>query len=298
MKPRHEEPGTSDGATFKCFLRSEPSFRFGWHFHREFELTLITAGRGTRSVGTTIEAYDPGDLVLLGPDLPHTFVCSEADGPAAAVVTQFRRDFLGTDFFALPQFREIDQLLDRAAGGLRFGPDDRVRTRLARLPELDPGERTVELLAVLGHLSAVAATPITGSGLVVTPSPAARERIDRVCRHLQRTHTEPVDQAEIAALVHLSPTSFSHFFRRTMGRTLTDYVNRLRIETACGLLAATSLSVTQVAERSGFRNLSNFNRRFRAVTGHTPRGYRATRASGVTDRQFVGDRDDVSRQVS
>lgn len=299
VKPRHEEPGTSDGTTFKSFVRSEPAFHFGWHSHREFELTLIVSGRGTRYVGTTTETFGPGDLVLLGPDLPHTYASDESDGHARAVVTQFRYEFLGEGFFFLPQFRHIDQLLGRAAHGLRFDPEAvELRDALAALPHLDGGLRTVELLAALDELAEVAATPITGSGHAATPSPVARERIDLVCRHLQRTHTEPISQAEIAALVHMSPTSFSHFFRRTMGRTLTDYVTQLRIETACTLLSETSWPVTRVADRSGFRNLSNFNRRFRLLKGTTPLAYRMAYAGHVTDRQSLGDGDDVRRQVS
>ncbi|MBF8188166.1 helix-turn-helix transcriptional regulator, partial [Nonomuraea sp. K274] len=104
---------------------------------------------------------------------------------------------------------------------------------------------------------------------------AVRDRIDSVCGHLQQTHTRPVHLAEVAALVHMSPTSFSRFFRRAMGRTLTDYVNQLRVETACSLLTSTRLPVTEIATRSGYQNLSNFNRRFRELKGLRPTDYRA-----------------------
>jgi AraC-like DNA-binding protein len=280
MKPRHEELGTSDGTTFRSFVRGRP-LRFGWHFHREYELTLIVSGRGTRYVGTTIEQFGPGDLVLLGQDLPHAYASDQSDGPAHAVVTQFRHEFLGDGFFALPQFRHIGHLLDRAARGLRFDAGaDEIRDALAILPHRDGGLRTIELMGALHSLAQTAAVPISGPEPIATPSPTARERIDLVSRHLQHTHTKPVSQVEIAALVHMSPTSFSHFFRRTMGRTLTDYVSQLRIETACTMLAETSLPVTQVAERSGFRNLSNFNRRFRILKGMTPLRYRAAYLEG------------------
>ena len=277
MKPRYEQPGVSDGTTFTCFIRRQSAFDFAWHYHREYELTLITEGTGTRYVGTTVERYHPGDLVLLGPDLPHTYASEPYEGRAEAVVAQFRHDFLGSEFFALPQFHTVGGLLSRSARGLRFGrAQGEVRALLTRLPRLEAAAQTVALLDVLRRFAADAtATPITGPGYAPAPSTAVRDRIDAVCRHLQQTHTEPVHQAEVAALVHMPPTSFSRFFRRAMGRTLTDYVNQLRVETACSLLTATSLPVTEVAARSGYRNLSNFNRRFRELKGLRPTEYRA-----------------------
>lgn len=277
VKPRYEQPRTRDGTTFLSFLRREPAFGFGWHHHTEYELTLITAGEGTRYVGTTIERYRPGDLVLLGPDLPHTYTSEPYDGVAEAAVTQFRHDFLGPGFFALPQFRALDALLARSARGLRFAAlDGEPRARLAGLPHLEPAAQTVVLLDVLRRLAAdPAATPLTGPGYAPAPSSATRDRIDAVCRHLQQTHTGPVVQEDVAALAHMSPTSFSRFFRTAMGRTFTDYVNQLRVDTACSLLTGTSLPVTEVAGRAGFRNLSNFNRRFRELKGLRPTEYRA-----------------------
>ncbi|MGW5354170.1 AraC family transcriptional regulator [Streptomyces sp. NPDC004031] len=277
MKPRYEQPHSPDGTTLLSYLRREAAYGFGWHYHREYELTLITEGSGTRYVGTTVERYRRGDLVLLGPDLPHTFVSDPDAGPAGAAVTQFRHDFLGPGFFALPQFHALADLLARSVRGLRFdGVDDGTRALLAALPAAEAAAQTVTLLDVLCRLAADAApTAITGPGYTPAPGSAVRSRIDAVCRHLQHTHTGPVHQDEVAALVHMSPTSFSRFFRTAMGRTFTDYVNQLRIETACALLTTTSLPVTTVATRSGYRNLSNFNRRFRELKGLRPTEYRA-----------------------
>jgi AraC-like DNA-binding protein len=278
VKPRYEQPGVTDGTTFTCFIRRESAFDFAWHYHREYELTLITVGEGTRYVGTTVEHYRPGDLVLLGPDLPHTYASEPGEELAEAVVAQFRHDFLGQEFFALPQFHRLDGLLARSARGLRFGHD--ARELVAGLPHLDAPARTVALLDVLCRLAADdTATSITAPGYAAAPGTVVRDRVDAVCRYLQQAHTEPVSQTEVAALAHMSPTSFSRFFRQTMGRTVTDYVNQLRVETACSLLTSTTLPVTEVAARSGYRNLANFNRRFRELKGLRPTDYRAAYVS-------------------
>ncbi|MFC5803223.1 helix-turn-helix domain-containing protein [Streptomyces formicae] len=277
MKPRFEQPGVPSDTTWTSFVRREQAYDFGWHFHREYELTLITRGCGMRYVGTTIEPYRPGDLVLLGPDLPHTFTSvARPGGVSEAVVAQFREDFLGPGFFALPQFRDVAALLASATRGWLFARlPEALRQSLAALPSLDPAMRTTALLAALHQLAGSGAgRPITGPGYTPAPDTGVRDRVDRVCRYLQEVHTRPVGLAEVAELVHMSPTSFSRFFRRAMGRTLTDHVNQLRVQTACRLLETTELPVTEVAARSGYQNLSNFNRRFLELTRTRPRDYR------------------------
>lgn len=283
MKPRFELPGVPADTTWTCFVRREEVFSFSWHHHREYELTLITEGVGSRHAGTAVEPYGPGDLVLLGPHLPHTFT-SAGPGPtgmAEAVVAQFRHDFLGPGFFDLPQFASVARLLRLSTRGVVLAPaPEPIRRAMTGLPGLEAAARTAALLDILCRLTAVEADlELTGSGHVAVPDSDVSRRIDRVCRHLQQFHTGPVELASVAALVHMAPTSFSRFFRRVMGRTLTDYVNQLRVQTACRLLVTTDAPIAQVAARSGYQNLSNFNRRFREQKRLSPREYRIARTA-------------------
>lgn len=285
VKPRHEMPGTTDGTTFKWFIRRQAALDFSWHFHQEYELTLITKGSGTRYVGTSVQPYQPGDLVLLGPDLPHTFA-SEPDParPAEAIVAQFREDFLGPGFFALPQFSGVGALLDSASRGVLFSPaPPLIQDVLAELPTLDnPAAQTICVLEALQLLSCSAERQaISGPGYTAAPDTALRSRIDKICGYLRQEHTRQIGLTEVAGLVHMAPTSFSRFFRRAMGLTLTEYISQLRVDTACQLLITTELPITEVATRSGYANLSNFNRRFRELKHLTPRDYRQAHRVGI-----------------
>lgn len=116
----HIEPKSQ--LSWKLFVRQASHFRFAWHFHHEFELTLITRGTGTRFVGDCVEEYGPGDLTLIGPELPHTYQSALGDGDHEAMVVQFRRDFLGAGFFGHAEFAGVAALLERAARGLSFPP--------------------------------------------------------------------------------------------------------------------------------------------------------------------------------
>src|SRR6516162_7051730 len=110
MKARIERVSAGPAASFVCRRRVEARVGFAWHFHPELELTLIVRSRGRRFVGDSIEPYEDGDLVLLGPDLPHTWHSDpRRKGPHEAVFCQFPRDFLGGDFLSAPELAAIDR---------------------------------------------------------------------------------------------------------------------------------------------------------------------------------------------
>jgi AraC-like DNA-binding protein len=267
------------GTSFRVRLRREPGFAFEWHFHPEYELTLITAGGGRRFVGDTIESYQPGDLVLVGPELPHTWQ-SDSPGWSEAVVIQFRRDFLGPDLWRAPEFAGTALLLTRASRGLAFppGPGEPLR---ALATEPDATRRLLGLFHVLVTLSTVAGRPLASEGYAPHLDEHARRRIDAVCRYIAEHHTGPVTLSDAARVANLTPAAFCRFFRRATGHTLTGYLTLLRIGTARRQLIETDHPVAQIAADCGFASLSHFNRTFRRLTGGSPREFRRAYPSGT-----------------
>ncbi|WP_053207540.1 AraC family transcriptional regulator [Jiangella muralis] len=275
MRPALEHIGTTGGLSWKRYLYRSAEFAFSWHFHPEIELTLITAGTGTRYAGDGIEPYDPGQLTLLGAGVPHAFV-SAAPGDNEAVVIHFRADFLGPGLFDVPEFAAVGGLLDAAGRGLELpAPDDLVR-RIVALTEQPGAGGTLGLLDVLVRLADGApGRPLASAGYRSPDRPDSRHRMDVVFGYLHERYGEPIALDDVAAVAHLSPAAFSRFFRRATGRTFTAYLTELRVGAACRLLSESDRAVADIAASCGFGNLSNFNRRFRELKAMTPREYRA-----------------------
>src|SRR5258706_3398754 len=219
MKAGIERVSPGGAASFLCRRRRDPRFGFYWHYHPEIELTCIVHSRGRRFVGDSIEPYEDGDLVLLGPNLPHTWA-SDPDrrGPHEAAFCQFAPPFLGPDFFRAPELGPVRRLLERAARGLRF-PGRGAARRMEGLLRLQGLGRLAGLLELLDELArARDARPLSSREFVPSLRDGDAGRIDRVCRLLNDRCTERIPLAEAAAAAHLSIPAFSRFFRRKTGR--------------------------------------------------------------------------------
>ena len=273
-------------------VKADPKFSRGWHFHPEFELTYIQASQGRRLVGDAFENYRSGDLVLLGPNLPHTWRSEDCITGSIrrrtlhrAIVIQFKESFLGPQFFNLPELENVSEFLGRAHRGLRVAGKtrDEIASRLVAMGELARFERLIELLRILHTLSRCKKdiTEICKTAIVRVPSHGAQKRVDKVFHYLHEHYTMPIIQTEVASLFGMKPASFSRFFKKTTGITFIEYIGELRISHACNLLVETDLSILEVSVRSGFNNLSNFNRTFLRLKNVTPRRYRNRHAEAA-----------------
>jgi AraC-like DNA-binding protein len=280
MKPYFQKiaPGPS---SFTAFVRSDPAFPFDWHYHPEYELTLILESEGRRLVGDSTAEYGAGDLVLVGPNVPHTWRSIVGDSKPEehrAVVIQFRRDFLGERFFELNEMESVASLLDRSSKGLAFGhtvTGGRVAEALKELPSLPPARRLALLLSLLVELAGEQEAKVL-STVHVKPTyrSADQQRVQAICLYLHEHFGEEIDFAQIASHFHMDQAWLCRFFKRATGRTMTAYLNELRVGAAAQLLIDTDQSVLEIGFQVGFGNYSNFNRQFKRIKGYGPRTLR------------------------
>lgn len=280
VKPVFEKTPRTQWESFHCEVVRGASYNATWHFHPEYQLTLALKSHGHRLVGDNITPLSPGDLVLVGSNLPHVWHQESSRNDSSgvhAIVVRFLETFLGNDFLEIPEVEPVRRLLKRAGRGLQVTGKTRelVAVKMQRLAEGKGLNRIAELLSILETLAqAKDLKPIASAGFVPNVSSEDQGRMQRVCDYINAHLTEPIDRAKVAAQAHLSVGAFSRFFKLRTGKTLPEYVNELRVGRACRMLVEENQKVADIAMDCGFLNLANFNRRFREITHSSPREYR------------------------
>lgn len=281
VKARIEKILPPSAASFVYRLKREPSFGVFWHYHPEYQLTLVLRGQGKRFVGDDVSRFKAGDLVLTGPNLPHMWCSSRSRNPGGrpheAIIIQFPGTIFGGQFLELPEMGAVRRLLERSGQGIRFGDGARkkIAPRMVRMGRQRGLARLIELLEILRILSQIPFER-TLSSRAFSPAVrlADRDRIDGICRFAAENSTKPIALSEAASAAHMSVPAFTRFFRKSTGKTFLQYLTDIRVGSACRLLVETDKTVTEVCFAAGFNNVSTFNRRFLELKSVTPREFR------------------------
>ena len=112
--------------------------------------------------------------------------------------------------------------------------------------------------------------------------------LNHVLEHVRANLAHDLRQSELAELSGYTPSGFSRAFFRETGMRFSDYLTGLRINQACTLLTESERAITDICYDVGFNNVSNFNRRFIALTRMTPSAYRRRRRENEHPPSFGG----------
>src|SRR5215468_9677136 len=113
MKAQREAISTDEDSSFRILLTPNLNELFYWHFHPEYEIVYVEAREGVRHVGDNMSRYAENDLVFIGPNIPHLNFDYGVHTDCEQVVIQMKEDFLGKDFFNIPELSAIRNLFER-----------------------------------------------------------------------------------------------------------------------------------------------------------------------------------------
>lgn len=270
------------GLSARWHIHDYPGPYCRWNYHPEHEVHLIQHGTGRYVVGDRISTFGPGQLVLVGSNLPHHWISDLEPGARIAerdVVFQFHPRWLADCQRLMPELTAVDPLLHRAARGLEFGQP--VAAAAARqLVAIGAADGLERLGLILGLLDTLVRAENSQVRVLASPwapraaDSGAADVVDDALGYIASAAGRPVTMAEAARRAGMSTSGFSRYFSRAAGQSFSDTVRKMRMAQACQLLEQTDVPVAAVAQRIGYQNLSNFNRQFRSQHGVTPTAYR------------------------
>ncbi len=284
MEPDLEVVQIRPGESFAAWSHGYPFRTVRWHFHPEYELHLVVATRGRYFVGDYIGDFEPGNLVLAGPNLPHNWVSDipkDTTVPLRCRIVQFTEQFIGGMQSALPELAALQPLLEKSRRGVLFSSETS-RQVAPLMQELMGafGVRRIELfLFIIGLLTRGRdAKALASASYLPDPSGYMSAGINKALAFIRENLTQPFTESELSVIAGQSTSAFSRTFRKHTGMPLVQYVKRLRINLACQILTSDEQApITDICFEVGFNNLSNFNRQFRAEKGMSPSRFRLLR---------------------
>ena len=250
-----------------------------WHHHPEYELCLITRGRGKRMVGDSIDRFENNDLVFIGSYTPHECLCDpEYFDPSEGfmgegMVIQFVHDFLGDKFFKIPENRLLDKFMLESTRGYSFFGESKLKiiSIMLKMQEMNDIDKFYSLFSIFKIFA-------TTKEFNILSSPAFSEPfwldetgpMQKALKYILQNFQKNIIIRDLLEITNMSNTAFYAAFKKTYRMPFKDYLLKIRIGYACKLLTGESQNISGIAYESGFGNISNFNRQFKKIKGITP----------------------------
>jgi AraC-like DNA-binding protein len=287
MKAQFQKILINEGISFIAKELELPHFDNEYHFHPEYELKYVIKSKGKRFVGDSVENFNEGDLVLLGPNIPHYWNNDLAyyendDLKASAFLVMFSEDFLGEEFFLLPEMSPVKDLLNLARGGICF-PDAEKNGIPLKLRHLISCEGPLKIIAILDILFELAKSEIrpilTETFVAELPllnySALSIGRLKKVHEFVIGNFHNKIQIQDVAEIANMTTHAFCKYFKKSTKKTFMTFLAELRVCHAKKLLVENGQAISEICYASGFDNLSNFNRKFKEITSMTPKDFRS-----------------------
>lgn len=252
------------------------SFYDKYHQHKEIQISVIVNGEGTLVVGDTVHKYQPNHVFVIGSHLPHVFKSEVAETPSLMLSFFFTETSFGDTFFQLQELQEVKSFFNRAKLGFMVADNSfELVHQFKQLQHKNSFEQFLGLLSILKQLANVKYKPLSTYQHPKIYTKNEGKRMERIIDFTMNNYLQTITLNDVAKQAAMTKNAFCKYFKKRTNKTYVTFVNQLRIEHACKLLARKpTVSIAEIAEQSGYQNISNFNRQFLASKEMSPREFR------------------------
>ncbi|WP_027078750.1 AraC family transcriptional regulator [Maribacter antarcticus] len=245
------------------------------HQHEEIQISLLVKGQGKLIIGDSIHSYTTGDLIVIDGKIPHLFQSTSNDEVSHMISLFFTPNSFGSDFFTIPDLEQTASFFNKPNTGYRVSAKNLAARQIMKaLPFADKFSRFISFLELLKRISEDKITMLTGFVHPKALNANEGKRLQEVLDYVMHNFERDIKLITVANLAFMTPNAFCRFFKQRTNKTFFQFLIELRIEHACQLLVSNKdLSILEIAEKSGFGSISNFNRKFKHIKKSTPTAY-------------------------
>ena len=247
------------------------------HRHNEIQLSLVVKGFGKLIVGDSVHQFRNGDFFAIGGNCPHLFKSEGAQGSVHMISLFFTPETFGKEFFTLSDLAEVRPFFDFVQDGFQIiSGQQEIGDRILEFSQASKTTRVVLFIALLQQLVKANRKSLTSFTYPKEIGNLAGKRMQLVFDYVLQNFDKEVKLEVVSDLVHMTPNAFCKFFKKRTNKTFFQFLIELRIEHASQLLRNNQedVAIAEVSERSGFKSISNFNRKFKLFKGTVPSRYR------------------------
>lgn len=260
-------------------------FDYPIHSHLAYELTLVMNSSGNRIIGDSVEKYGGNDLVLIGSGVYHKWddedVPKNKKNNAHVITIQFSKELFNESIFLKKPFYSINALLKDSRRGIKFTDNTLkiVSSKILKLVLLNEFDTFIEFLKILHTLSvSTDKTCLASEEFISMKEDGMEDKINTIYSYILNHFSDcNLRITELADRFNMSPSAFGHFFKEQTNKNFSQFLIALRLRHASTYLLNSSLSINEIAYKTGFNNISNFNRLFKKNKSITPKKYRKNR---------------------
>ena len=250
-----------------------------YHQHEEIQISLVVRGEGKLVVGDTLSSFQSGDVLVFGSKVPHLFKTEYKGYETFMISLFFTKASFGSYFFDLPELKKAQAFFDNADNGFSILLDSDIQKVHTVFTEIvntrDKLKRFILFLQVIEIMSKASKKRRAQNTLQRNYKELEGKRMAMVFQKVIQGFAEDISLAEVASLANMTPNAFCRYFKKRTNKTFFTFLAEIRINNAAQLLLAyKDLTITEAAYQSGFKNLSNFNRKFKEFKSISPSQYR------------------------
>lgn len=253
------------------------------HKHEDYQLRLITKGEGLCMIGDNIVEFKKGDILFVGQNVPHCSSLFELEPGESNIVEsdilQFHPNIFPRKIDQLPDYIHINDLLNKSQYGVVFNNTllgMKIKKIIDNMQKAEEIERNLLLLRILDKLGKSKCSRLVSEVQFSTQNTFCDGYgvLQRTYDYLYLNMQNEITLEDISKYANINPTALCRTFKSKTRMTIFQFLNKIRIENVCKLLLYSDLTVSQIADKSGFNSMPYFNRRFKECTNMSPSQYR------------------------